>query len=184
MEEAGACKWCWEKPVSARHAEPGASAVAVAMGQRPLTQLGRTAQSWAMWELEPQAKEQACALHKVTFMSGHPHGYVHMAQDREEHPLSHVHPPAPHDQEPVSWGWASRLWELRPCHHVQGLSTDTPFLCLNDRYLSAGPGRPLHLTGVGHICPGCCLPLHGAPLLNPSARGTLGAQEGGTPKPV
>lgn len=112
MEEAEACKWRWEKAsVSVTH-----GAWAMAAGQRPLTQLGRTAQSWATWEQEPQAKEQACAVHKATLTSGHPHGYMHMAQDREEHPLSCVHPPQPPTTGSLCLGVGPRA--CGSCGHV------------------------------------------------------------------
>lgn len=80
---------------------------------------GPTAQSWAAWEPGPQLRSRRVQVHKVTLTSGHPHGYVHMAQDREEHPLSRVHtpvPPAPpHTAGSLCRGWASRLWEPWPC---------------------------------------------------------------------
>lgn len=183
MEEAEACKWCWGKASVSVTCRAWCFGLGRGRGAAAPHSAGPLSSVLGTWEPEPQAEEQACAVHRSPSRPDTPMGTCTWPRTgKNTH--SHVStPPAPHDREPVSWGWASRLWELRPCHHVQGLSTDTPFLCLNDRYLSAGPGRPLHLTGVRDISPGCCLPLHGAPLLNPSARGTLGAQEGGTPKP-
>lgn len=88
MEEAEACTWCWKGPC-----QPDTRSLVLSHREAP-TQLGRTAQCWAAWEPEPQAKEQACAVHKVTARPDTPWGCAH-ARDREEHTLTCPPPPPP-----------------------------------------------------------------------------------------